>query len=290
MYPAGESGISVQYVTLDDGLSIRVLDSGPARRQSVVLVHGWGASVYSFSETLPVLSAAGFRAIAIDLPGHGLSSKPTNDGAYTTRALSNVVMHTANAMGIERFTYVGHSLGGSLGLDLATRGARAVERLVLLNAIGLGRVLPLPLLKLFSPRAVNRITPALLTRRAIDLILRFACAAPGRPTGRDVEEYWAPTQFDEFAWACRACIHHASWARVPATKLRSLRIPVLVIAGGRDLLVRGTLERARLIPGARIVMLRGCGHIIMQECATRTNQELLAFLEAGHRGLSQGIK
>ena len=37
-------------------------------------------------------------------------------------------------------------------------------------------------------------------------------------------------------------------------------------------------------------MLRGCGHIIMQECATRTNQELLAFLEAGRRGLSQGIK
>jgi len=284
MYPAGESGISVQYVTLDEGLSIRALDSGPAKGKPVVLVHGWGASAYSFSETLPVLTAAGYRAIAIDLPGHGLSSKPTNDAVYTSRNLSDVVLRVAKAMGVERFTYVGHSLGGSLGLNLATRGERAIERLVLVSAIGLGRVPPLPLLRLFSPKAVNRITPVLLTRRMIEFILRFACGAPGRPTSRDIEEYWAPTQFDAFAWACRACVHHASWSRMPATKLRSVRIPVLVIAGGRDLLVRGTLERARLIPSVRTVLLRGCGHIVMQDCATRTNQELLTFLEAGRQG------
>ena len=278
MYPAGEPGVSVQYVTLEDGMRVRVLESGPPNEDAVLLVHGWGASVYSFSEMIPVLANAGHRIIALDLPGHGLSDKPLDEAKYETRALTDAVLATANAMGVRRFAFVGHSLGGSIGLELATRGEPRLERLVLINSVGLGRVLLHEPMKLLSPRIVNRFLPALLTRRTVTLILRLAFGTRERPRARDIDEYWAPTQFDEFAWACRACVHRVTWRRVSATKLRSLRLPVLVMTGGRDALVHGTAERAKLIPGVRIVALREGGHVVLQDCAPQSNAELLRFL------------
>jgi pimeloyl-ACP methyl ester carboxylesterase len=278
MYPAGVPGVSVRYVTLDDGLSIRVIESGPAKDDAVLLVHGWGGCVYTFSENIPTLAAAGHRTIAFDLPGHGLSSKPTDESKFSTRALSDLVLAVANALAVSRFTFVGHSMGGSLGLDLATRGERRLERLVLINSVGLGSVPAVLPLMLFSPGAVDRISPRLLTRRAIRLILRLAFGTRERPTEGDIDEYWAPTQFDEFAWACAALVHNATWSRAPAAKLRSLHVPVLVITGGRDLLVHGSAARAKLIATARVVPIREGGHLVLQECSQKTNEELLAFL------------
>jgi pimeloyl-ACP methyl ester carboxylesterase len=282
MYPAGVPGVSVRYVTLDDGLSLRVVQSGPAKDDApaVVLVHGWSGCVYTFAEMIPALAAAGYRVIAFDLPGHGLSDEPSDESRYTTRALSDTVLSVANAMSVRQFAFVGHSLGGSLGLDLATRGERRLERLALINSVGLGYApLVLPI-KLFSPSIVNRIVPVVLTRRTVDLVLRMAFATSERPTERDIDEYWAPTQFDEFARACRACLHRVTWGRTPASKLRSLRVPVLVITGGRDLLVHGAVDRAVLIPNARIVAIREGGHLVLQECASQTNAALLQFLKA----------
>jgi 2-hydroxy-6-oxonona-2,4-dienedioate hydrolase len=288
MYPTGEPGVSVRYVTLDDGLTLRVIESGPPRDDPVLLVHGLGACVYTYAETIPALAAAGHRAIAFDLPGHGLSDKPTDESKYTTRALTDAILSVATAMGARRFSLVGHSMGGLLALDLAMRSEERLERLVLINAPGLGSA-PIigPIKLLMTPRMVNRIVdrivPALITRTVAALILRVAFGTRGRPTDRDIDEYWAPTQFDGYASAVRACIHRVTWRRAQATKLRSLRRPVLVLTGGRDLLVRGVASRAKLIPTARIVTIRQGGHLVLQECASETNAALLPFLQRGGR-------
>jgi pimeloyl-ACP methyl ester carboxylesterase len=278
MYPARERGITARYLTLQGGLKIRVIESGSESDEAVLLVHGWGGCVYTFAEMLPAIVAAGFRAIAFDLPGHGLSDKPRDDSAYSTRALSDVVLEVASRLGVRRFTIVGHSMGGLLALDLAIRGERSVERLVLVNSVGLGSAPILLPARVFTPRIVDRITPALLTRLTVFMVLRIAFGTSGRPTDRDVDEYWAPTQFDGLARACRACLHCVTWGRTAATKLRSLRLPVLVINGGRDVLVRGAMSRAKLIPGATIVTIPRGGHLVLQECATQTNAELVSFL------------
>ncbi|HEU4995083.1 MAG TPA: alpha/beta fold hydrolase [Gemmatimonadaceae bacterium] len=285
MYPAGEPGVSVQYITLDDGLRVRVVESGPATDDAVLLVHGWGGSVYSFAEMIPALAAAGHRAIAMDLPGHGLSDKPVDDGRYSTEALSDCVLSVADAMGVRRFALVGHSMGASLALEIGTRlasgaanSARRLERMVLINPVGLGRVPLIGPAKILSPRVVDRIVPSLLTRRMISGILRLAFGTQLRPTDRDIDEYWAPTQFAEFAWACRACVHSATWGRVAATRLRSLRLPVLVLTGGRDKFVRGAAQRAKLIPAVRVVTIHEGGHLVMQECTVKAHSALLPFL------------
>jgi len=280
MYPSGQSGVSVRYVTLDDGISMRIAESGPAKKdEAVVLVHGWAASMYSFAEMVPALAAAGHRAIAVDLPGHGLSDKPANESRYSTHALSDAVLRLTTALGLRRFTIVGHSMGGAIGLDLAARGVPKLERLVLIGTVGLAPVPMILPLKLLSPRAALPILSLLVTRRVVGLVLRVMFATPDRPTQRDIDEYWAPTQFDEFTWACRACLHRFTWSRLPATKLRGLRLPVLVIGGARDFGTKKSAERAKLVPSARVVTIPGGGHIVQQECAAHTNDEIIRFLQ-----------
>lgn len=278
MYPAGIPGLSARFVSLDGGLSVRVVEGGPRLDEAVVLLHGWGACLYSWSETIPALASAGHRVVAIELPGFGLSDKPTDDAAYTTRAMSHVVRGVVKELGITRYTLVGHSMGGAIALDIATSGEPGLTHMVLISAVGLGRVDTILPVRLISPRIVDRITPRLVTRRLLRIILRVAFGTTERPTERDVEEYFAPSQFDGYARACRASAHRGTWRRVAPIKLRSLRLPVLVIAGGRDLMIRGAADRAKLIPSARIVVLPEAGHLVMQESSSRTNQEIVDFL------------
>jgi len=278
MYPAGERDIAVRWVDAGRGLKIRTLESGDSSGAAVLLVHGWGANVYSWAETIPALAAAGYRVIALDLPGHGLSDKPVVEEQYTTAALTRVIMAVADAYELPRFSLVGHSLGGSLGLDLAVRGERRLDRLGLFSAVGLAWSPLISPLRLLSPRLVNRLTPAILTRTVLSIVLRAAFATNGRPNERDIEQYWAPSQFPEYAWACRACVHKATWGAQPASRLRSLRLPVLVLAGRHDRLVRGTVERGRLIPHARVLSVRDAGHLVQQEAAEVSNRELIEFL------------
>lgn len=278
MFPAGQPGVSVRYVTLDSGLTLRVAESGPVKDDAVLLIHGWAASMYSFAEMMPALASAGLRAIAVDLPGHGLSEKPIGESHYTTQALGDAILGLAAVLGLRRFSVVGHSMGGAIGLDLATRGKRKLDRLVLVGTVGLS---PVPLilpLQLLSPRPTLRLLSILVTRRIVDLVLRVLFATPDRPTTRDIDEYWAPTQFDEFFAACRACLHRFTWSPTPDSKLRGLRVPVLVIGGAKDFGTNKNAERAKLIPSARIVTIPGGGHVVQQECATPTNEEVVRFL------------
>lgn len=278
MYPAGVSGIRTQYLTLPEGASVRVIESGPSDGDAVMLVHGWGGSVYSFSDNIQVLAAAGYRAIAFDLPGHGLSDKPTDEKRYSTWALTDTVLAVANGLRLRTFAYVGHSMGGLVGLGLALREEQRIDRLVLINAAGLGYASAILPLRLVSPRIINHLTPPLLTRGVIRRILHFAFGTDERPTERDIDEYWAPTQFPEFAAACRACIHQVDWRPFPEAALRGLKLPVLVISGERDRVVRCEAKRGELMPAGRVVVIRDGGHLVMQECAGTTNAELLQFL------------
>jgi haloalkane dehalogenase len=86
MYPAGVAGVTVRRHRLANRLTVRVLESGPADGEAVLLVHGWGGCVYSFAELIPALNHAGFRTVALDLPGHGLSDKPVDESHTIRRA------------------------------------------------------------------------------------------------------------------------------------------------------------------------------------------------------------
>ena len=277
MYPAGEPGIVVRYVDVG-GVRVRVLESGPAQGAAVLLVHGWGACVYSWDAIIPALAAAGLRVVAFDLPGFGLSDKPVGSTHYTTEALAQFVMGLMTALGIGRASLAGHSMGAAVALRVARTNPEIVQRLIVISPVGLAHAPLVSPLRWVSPRLLDRIMPAIMTRGLFRLILRIAFGRGGRPTTRDVDQYWAPTQFDEYAWAVRACAHAFDWSPVNPDDLSHLGMPVLAIEGARDRLVFGMRSRVHAVPRARVVVIPGGGHIVVQDSSELVIAEVLRFL------------
>ena len=120
----------------------RSAGSGPV----VVLVHGITSTSATWANVLPYL-AEHFTVIAPDLLGHGESAKPRGD--YSLGAYASGIRDLLIALGHERATFVGHSLGGGVAMQLAYQFPEHCERLVLVDSGGLGREIT-PLLRAAS--------------------------------------------------------------------------------------------------------------------------------------------
>ena len=107
---------------------------GNTDKLPVLLLHGLPSQSYSWNEVLPALAEQGFRAIAPDWIGFGLSSKPDRrDFAYTPDAFIDALAGFIQALEIERFYLVVQGFLGSAGLQYALRHSEQIERLVILN-------------------------------------------------------------------------------------------------------------------------------------------------------------
>jgi len=115
-----------RYVTVD-GLRTRYLDHGQG--PAVVLIHGGGSGTTAdtFEHNIGPLASRGLRMIALDLPGHGTTDNPEDYSAAYTRQF---IVKFMDALGLDRASLVGHSLGGMLCAQLAFDYPHRVERLV----------------------------------------------------------------------------------------------------------------------------------------------------------------
>src|SRR3982751_6070171 len=113
-------------------VAYRSAGSGPA----IVLVHGITSTSATWERVMPYL-ATRFTVIAPDLLGHGQSAKPRGD--YSLGAYASGVRDLMVTLGHESATFVGHSLGGGVVMQLAYQFPERCERLVLVDSGGLGR-------------------------------------------------------------------------------------------------------------------------------------------------------
>ena len=118
------------------------LPSGTVRAQRfgdgkavTLCVHGLSANSCSFGRLGETLGAAGRTVIAVDLRGRGLSDV-TPPGTYGWSNHARDVLAVADVLGLERFDYVGHSMGAYIGMALARLAAKRVRRMVLIDAVG----------------------------------------------------------------------------------------------------------------------------------------------------------
>lgn len=125
-------------VDIQPGQSIRYMAMGPdspENQEPVLFVHGFGGGFDNWMLNQEALSE-NFRTYAVDLPGHGGSTKQVGDGELTT--LTDMLQNFMSAMKIGRAHLVGHSMGGGIALDLATRYPDQVASLSLIAPVGLG--------------------------------------------------------------------------------------------------------------------------------------------------------
>lgn len=118
--------------TVDVGgyqLSITERGAGPA----VVLCHGFPGLGYSFRHQMEPLAAAGYRAIAPDMPGYGGSSRPQSPREMTYAHVTRHLVGLLDALGIDRAFFVGHDFGAPSAWNVALRAPDRVAGLVILS-------------------------------------------------------------------------------------------------------------------------------------------------------------
>jgi non-heme chloroperoxidase len=128
--PAAAHQVQLKEVTLPSGVRLQYAESGKPDGEPVILLHGYTDSWFSYSRVLPLL-APRFRAISITQRGHGDSDRP---GSYTGDDFAADVDGLMQALGIERATVVGHSMGSFVAQSVAIRYPERVKKLVLVGS------------------------------------------------------------------------------------------------------------------------------------------------------------
>ncbi|MBX6332338.1 MAG: alpha/beta hydrolase [Gemmatimonadaceae bacterium] len=285
LFPAGVPGLTSRFVALPSGLRVRVVEGSATVVDAppVLLLPGWGCSAYLYRHNIGALAAAGFRPIAVELKGQGLSDKPAAREEYTLDSLTAHVLEVLDALGLERAMLVGVSLGGAIATRVALRAPDRVTALVLLNAVGLARVRLVALARLL-PGALAPVLPRLARRWMFALALRAVYGDLGRPTRRDVDQYYAPARDPAFVRSLWWLLHEIDWRVLDARAVRALRPPVLAISGTRDRLIppRGVDALLQNAPDAQLVLIAGAGHAVVEEAPEAVNRAVIDFL-VSHR-------
>jgi pimeloyl-ACP methyl ester carboxylesterase len=120
-------------------ITLRVIERGAG--PAVVLCHGFPGLAHSWRNQLPVLAAAGFRAIAPDMRGYGGSGRPADPAAYDRAHTVADLTGLLDALGIDDAVFVGHDFGAGLTWDLPQWAPGRVRALV---QLGLPRTPPSP--------------------------------------------------------------------------------------------------------------------------------------------------
>ena len=271
IYPAGVAGVVARFVALPTGVRLRIAESGPPSGWPVVCLHGWSASLYLFRHSLALLAERGFRVVAVDLRGHGLSDKPQARGSYSLDAHLADLDALLDALGFPRVTLVGQSMGGGLALHYALRhpptpsAPGRVRGVVAINPSGLVPIRLLTAARVAPRSLVGAIGPRLMPRWLVRVVLEHLAYGDGSlVTERDVDEYWAPTQLPGFIAAARAALSEFEWRPLRPAEAGSLAVPSVVILGRQDRLVRNAERAARALANADVRMLAG-GHCVNEE-------------------------
>ena len=128
------SGFDLKRVQLPNGISLDIVDEGPAEAPALIFLHGFPESHRTWRHQIRHFSDR-FRCIAPDQRGYRGSSKPQEVSAYTPDKLIGDVFLLADVLGIAQFTIVGHDWGGAIAWGVALAGQHArVTRAVIANA------------------------------------------------------------------------------------------------------------------------------------------------------------
>ena len=280
MFPAGDPAYRVSFPRVRSGTRIRVVERGDPSSPPILLVHGWGCSVYVFRRNMPALADAGFRAIAIDLKGHGLSDKPLAANEYTIESLVEHLREILDLLDLESPALAGHSLGGSLIYHFASRYPERVRCLGMLSPVGLKGVPLMWLYRFLTPLPLTPILRQINPRVIVKLALRRVYGKRGHFTKRDVAEYLAPSQYPEFSLAMRELLHHYDWNAADHFPLAIVNLPAAGVWGSLDHLMPhdGMAIYVPLVPQIVLRAIPDAGHIITEETPDEVNEELIALL------------
>ena len=259
-------------------VSFRMAGVGPP----LLLIHGIAGSSAVWDEVFPELSAE-HTVIAPDLPGHGASGASAGD--YSLGAMAATLRDLLLALGHDRATAVGHSLGGGVAMQFSYLFPEHTERLALISSGGLGRSVN-PALRLAALPGAELVTAQL--GRAARLAGRVLPSAilPGGPAaaelGRSISGLADSRARSAFHATLRAVVGPDGQRVFAGDRLYlAEEMPTLIVWGERDAIIPvGHGRRAHAaIPGSHFVVLERAGHFQPLEDPRGTIDALRTFIE-----------
>jgi len=265
-------GNSVSYIELGEG-------------PVLLLIHGMAGTCENWREVIEPL-AHRHTVIAPDLPGHGASAP--GGGDYSIAALAAGLRDLMLALGHDRATLVGHSLGGGVVMQLAYQFPEMAERLVLVSSGGLGPEVSPVLRAAALPGADLFIGATARAGERVGSVVGRGLSAIGLRPNPDMSEVARgyaslsdPERRAAFLATLRAVVG-TSGQRVAATDRLYLAdaLPVLIIWGARDPIipVRHGEDAHQAIPGSRLEIFDDVGHLPQLEVPGRFIAALEQFL------------
>lgn len=245
------------------GQRLHVRDSGPRNAPAIVMVHGFGSSLYTWEGWARELSKT-HRVVRFDLPGSALSD-PDPRGDYSDARTVVLMLALMDQLGIAKADVVGHSIGGRIAWTFAARHPERVERLVLLSPDGFagpGAGYGKPPEVAFALHLMRFVLPKPLLR----LNLEPAYANPA------VMDDALATQYHDLMLAPgsrKALLARMQQAVLldPLPLLARIQAPTLLLWGEKDAFIPvSNAERfARAMPHCTLVTLPGVGHVPQEE-------------------------
>jgi pimeloyl-ACP methyl ester carboxylesterase len=271
------------------GMSIHVRDEG--RRDDpvpIVLLHGTSSSLHTWDGWTAAL-AKSRRVVRFDLPAFGLTG-PAPDANYTIENYARVTVAVLDKLGVKRAVLVGNSLGGYVAWSTALLHPTRVSGIGLIDSAGYpfqSESVPIAF-RIATTPVLNRLMEEVLPRGVVESSLRNVYGDPAKVTPELVDRYFDLTTR---AGNRAALVQRFEQTRPTALadRVAELRIPTLVLWGGRDRLI--PLEQGqrfhREVKGSELVVFEALGHVPHEEDPVATSAAFIRFLHRNKPTLGQ---
>ena len=273
-----------------DELTVHYKEAGESGRP-LVLLHGFGASLFSWREVMAPLAASN-PVLAFDRPAFGLTERPLRETwgtigdwaagfPYSAQAQAEMTIAMLDARGIDKAVLVGNSAGGAVAMLAALEHPERVDALVLISPAVYSGGPNGAMQWLLNTPQMQHVGP-LIARRIQEWGDEFARSAwhdPDQITEAVWQGYLAPLQiehWDRALWELTS----ASRQTGLVDRLAELDLPVLIITGDDDRIVptEQSVKLAGALPNADLAVIPACGHVAHEECPQATLEAMRAFL------------
>jgi pimeloyl-ACP methyl ester carboxylesterase len=274
---AQSCAIATHEVALEGGvLYYNEVGQGPA----VVLLHGLFAQKEQWNALLCELSAAGYTAIAPDLPGYGKSTDfPLAD--YQLEQQAERLRQWLDALGIYSVDLAGSSMGGAIAALYVQRYPQSVRTLAFIGS-PLGVVEWSPTVKAAIYQGINPFIPVDIAQFDLEmrLLLVNPPVIPDAVKAALVKEYVERNRHYQQVWNIVNLYDTLLYHR------RHIRVPTLILWGESDQIftIAGIEQLHSRIPRSQRVILPNVGHLPMLENPIETAAYYVHFLKTGYRG------
>jgi len=267
-----------KYVAVN-GLNIRYVVRGSG--SPLLLIHGIGGFLETWWRNVPL--SEHYRVYAMDLPGHGLSDRPKID--YDMDFGIEFAAGFAQALGIERASLIGHSLGGMIAMAMAINYPEKIDKLILVDSGGLTNEIPL-LYRLCCFPILGELIVEPTIKASVRRGMKRAFYNPDLLTEEMVDKDYQFMRMPGTKQAMLNIIRQGVNLRGPnpevvmLDKLHLIKVPTLLIHGAQDKVIPVKYSRnaCKLIPNARLKVIDKCGHCPHIEKASEFNEAVITFL------------